>query len=80
MSEEIKKEAVELTDEEAENAAGGTWPSDPDFLTKKCGKCQTIFDYNLTKCPNCQYDKGEVLAGGECNGSFPQISNHGGPH
>lgn len=80
MSDKIKNKAVKLTDEEAGNVAGGTWPSDNNFLEKKCGNCQTIFDYNLTKCPICQYDKGEVLAGGECVGSFPQISTHGGAH
>lgn len=74
MSDVKKGKAVELEDDEAEHVAGGWYHIQGDFIQKKCGQCQTIYDWDAARCPNCNYDKGEKLAGGTCVGSFPNYS------
>lgn len=73
MNDEIKVKALELTDEDAEKAAGGC---DCDKLTKKCGSCGQVFDYNLDRCPVCNYDKGQVFKGDRYLRAFPSPAEH----
>ena len=61
MKEEIKKQANELTDEEAQGAAGGWGYSDGLIpATMTCSNCNSVYeslteDETVLVCPKCGY-------------------------
>ncbi|TGE35722.1 hypothetical protein E4K67_23435 [Desulfosporosinus fructosivorans] len=72
MNEEIKNEALELTDEEIEKAAGGAQSKE---TVEKCDRCHRYFEnsdfsYICTHCHHQKYYPNWILCN-TCNISYP---------
>ncbi len=64
MGEEMKRKAIELSDDEAASAAGGRDRDPETFMsgTHKCDHCKKVYNYTTTKreyippCPYCRFN------------------------